>query len=789
MTIMNRLLGTVLRGGLTWLSRRRLPQIDGTVRLTGLNATVEVLRDRWGVPHIYAENIPDLFYGQGYVQAQDRLFQMEINRRTAQGTLSEIFGKLALDTDRTTRTFGFNRLGVRDWQNAPQEMREVVLAYTAGVNAYLTHATAELPVEFRYLNYRPAPWKPEDSTAFARVMMWQLSHAWYGEVVRAQLIEAVGAEHEAELEMHYSPENPVVLPQGIEFNRIDTKGHLAKAEGPFLHASMGSNSWVIAGAKMAGGQPFLCNDMHLALGQPGIWYENHLVGGGLNVYGVSLPGGPCVMVGHNERIAWGMTLAFTDCDDLFVEEFDPADQGRYHFRQDWREATLIQEAIPVKGRSEPHMETVVVTHHGPIVGDVIGVPEKSLALQSMALQPSPSLLAWYRLDRAANWDEFIEAMRLIEAPQLNVSYADVDGNIGYWLTGKVPMRASGDGSVPAPGWSGDYEWIGEVPFEEMPHALNPENGFVVHTNNKIIPDDYPYFLGNFWMNGYRARRIEQVLQGKPLLGSDDFRQLHLDFTCLPGQELVARLQGLPEQDADVRSALQMLRTWSGQLTKDSDAACVYEVFRYTLARNLVRPGLGEELAERWMGRGFHPLLMSTSEFYGHDILSVMRMLDNPNSWWIEKAGGKEKVLLDSLKQTMSWLRQELGDDMTKWQWGKLHKAIFPHSLGLKKPLDQVFNRGGYPIGGDTDTPCQTAYKTEEPYDNNAWAPSFRQIIDMGDLSHSLAIAPPGQSGRLGSPHYDDLIYPWLEGEYHPMLWLKEDIQQQAEGKLTLLPSD
>jgi len=356
MSLVHDLLAPVLRAGLTWLGRRRLPQIDGTFRLAGLSAPVEIIRDRWGVPHIYAAHSHDLFFAQGFVHAQDRLWQMELNRRTAAGRLSEVFGAVALDTDRAVRAFGFNRLGQADWANATDDVRAGMLAYAEGVNAFLQHPSSHMPVEFTLLSHRPEPWQPGDSMAFARVMIWQLSHAWYGEIIRTQLIEAVGAEHAAELEIHYPDSNPITLPAGIEFNRLDPSVALRSARSPFLDRGKGSNAWAVSGPKTTTGAPFLCNDPHLPLGLPSLWYQVHLVGGPYNVTGVSLPGLPLALIGHNARIAWGMTLAFTDCEDLFVEEFDPHNSCRYRFRDEWREAEVIREPIHVKGRAEPHIE-------------------------------------------------------------------------------------------------------------------------------------------------------------------------------------------------------------------------------------------------------------------------------------------------------------------------------------------------------------------------------------------------------------------------------------------------
>jgi penicillin amidase len=419
---------------------------------------------------------------------------------------------------------------------------------------------------------------------------------------------------------------------------------------------------------------------------------------------------------------------------------------------------------------------------------VVGYPEQRVAVNSMSLRPSPTFRGWLKLNQAANWDEFVEAMRLIEAPQLNVSYADVQGNIGYWVTGKVPVRAQGDGTIPVPGWTADHEWVGEVPFEEMPHALNPSQGYFVSCNHRIVPDDYPYFLGKVWMNGYRARRLVDTIESKSKLTVADFQAMHVDFTSLPGKEFVTCLESLKSDDPDVQKALQILRAWDCSLAPDSVGGAVYEVARYHIVRSLVEPALGEALTLHWMGQGFNPVLLAANEFYGHDIVVMLRLLNDPDSWWVSQAGGREKVLSQGLKQAMVWLRTRLGDDPKSWQWGKFHRAIFPHPMGLQKPLDQVFNCGPFPIGGDTDTPCQTATHPNAPYDNNSWAPSFRQIVDMGDLSRSITIFPPGESGQLGSQHYADLIEPWLKGEYLPMLWTRQQIESNAEGRLLLNPS-
>jgi len=627
--------------------------------------------------------------------------------------------------------------------------------------------------------------------------VWELSHGWQGELVRGELAEAVGPEHAADWDIHYPPQNALTLPEGVEFNRLDPDGSLHHARGPFLARGQGSNTWAVAASRSATGGAVLANDMHLQAGVPGLWYENHLVSDEMAVSGVSIPGVPLVLVGHNARIGWGMTLAYIDAEDLFVERFDPQHPTRYLFRGEWREAAEETEVISVKGRSQPVFEKVLVTHHGPVISPVVAYGPalqatdafiERLAVASKALQPAEIIRGWWLLNKAARWDDFVEAMRWIEAPQLNVSYADVEGNIGFWMTGKVPVRAKGDGSVPVPGWTGEYEWVGEVPFEEMPHALNPARGYLINTNNKVVDDDYPHFLGNIWMNGYRARRLEQMLTAKDQLTLDDHAAMQVDVTSLPGREFVEALADFQSDDPDAALALRLLRAWDFQLTPDTVGGTMYEVARYTLVRNLLLAAVDEALAFRIMGEGFHPLTLYASEFYGHDVVALLRFLRTPDNWWVQQAGGREAWLTRSLKEAVGWLRKHYGRDPQGWRWGRLHRLPLAHLLGSQPPLDKIFNLPPLALGGDTDTPFQTAMLPQAPYEARNFVPLHRQIFDLKDWDNARIVILPGQSGRLASPHYADLLPLWQAGRYHPMLWSREAVEAHAEGVLALHPA-
>ncbi len=790
MSILNNIIGPVLRTYVKFLDKKRQPQIVGEINLPGLDGKVSVTRDRDGIPHIQASTDHDLYYTQGFIHAQDRLWQMELNRRTASGTLSQIFGSVALDTDRTARVFGWRRIGKEDLENADTKLIDIISAYTKGVNAHINSLDTHTPVEFSLIKHKPELWTEEDSMAVVRLMIWQLSHAWYGELIRAQLIEAVGAEHAAELEINYPEGNPNTLHNDIEFNVYNLKGVLEKAKGPFVSQSMGSNSWVISKEKSTTGKPILANDMHLAMSLPSLWYLNHLRSNSINVSGVSVPGIPLILVGHNEHIAWGMTLAFTDAEDLYIEKFDEKDPTKYHFKDKLLDATIIEEKINIK-KEIPHIEKVVITKHGPIISDVVGLTgADKIAVNSMALKSNKAFEGWYKLNSAKNWDDFANAINDIEAPQLNVTFADAE-NIGYYTSGKVPKRAKKHtGMVPVPGWTGEYEWKGFIPFESMPHSLNPERGFIVSCNNKIIGDKYKHYLGNVWMNGYRAKRIEDYFSSLDKISVEDSQKMMNDFYNIPGTEFIKHFDDIKINDHDprVNKAYNMMKDWDGNLTADSVGGCLYSVTKYMAVRHLFEPNLGKELTETLMGTGFHPILLSSHEFYGHDTVTLLRMLENPeDSWWVIHAGGKEKLLRNSFNRAYEYLIDTIGLDPETWEWGKIHTIEFAHSMAIQPPMDKVFNKGPVPIGGDTDTPCQMAINPDDPYMAKSWVPSWRQIIDLGDIARSMYMYAPGQSGQLTNPHYSDFIDKWIKGEFNTMYWTRGQIEKDAEGTLDLIP--
>ncbi|OWY23653.1 penicillin acylase family protein [Sphingobacteriales bacterium UPWRP_1] len=788
MSVLFDILGTAGKAGLYNLSRRSLPQTAGAAQLKGLEEEVEIIRDHWGIPHIYAKNLSDLLFAQGFTHAQERFWQMELNRRAATGTLSEVFGDIALNTDIASRTFGFARLGKEDIGVLPQALRNLLQSYVDGINSFLSHHKNRISVEFSLLRFAPKPWTLEDTMAFARLMNWQLSHAWQGELIRANFADLVGAELAAELDIRYPPGNPSILHKGTEVNNPVFSG----SESSFLRQNNGSNSWAISGNLTESGQPLLANDPHLHLGTPAIWYENHLHCPQLHSTGVTIAGMPLVLIGHNENMAWGITLAYTDGEDLFIEKFTDFEQGLYQYGNTVEKAQIIEEPIAVKGRKEPHIARVCITRHGPVVSDVVGYPQHRLALQSIALQPRLSYFrGWWQLNLAKDYTDFVHAVSFLSAPQLNLVFADTAGNIGYWLTGKAPIRKAGNGKLPAPGWSGEYEWTGFVPFTEMPHALNPQKGYVITANNRVIPDDYPYFLGDVWMNGYRANRLEQLITQHTNISANDCRHMQTDVFCIPGKIMANLFKEMLPEAAQLPPrywrSWYLLADWDGYLTPHTVGGTIYELVRKFAIQNLLENAINAEWLLRFTGKGFDPVLKNFSEQMGHDITALLRILNNPDSLWLKKYGGKNALLQKSLMMATNWLTDHLGNNPEKWEWGKLHTMVAPHALGVKKPFDKVFNIGPVPMGGDGDTPLQAGTPENEIPNTHVVSASYRQVIDLGNLSQSMAVLPTGQSGHLGSPHYKDQNHLWLTGQLRPMLWTREQVVAYSNQKLVLEP--
>jgi penicillin amidase len=752
-----------------------------------LDSPVEVFRDRWGVPHIYAGSVRDAMFAQGYVHAQDRLWHMELARRAASGSLAEVFGPVALDADRLLRRVGLRRAAEAELAQVAEEMRENVESYAAGVNAFIEGNRNRLPPEFLILRFRPQPWTPVDGLTIGKFVGWSLSGNWDTEIVRSWIVERLGPEEAARMEPGYPVGAPLIVPPGAECRGLGAPllEELRKVQELVGAGGGGSNNWVVDGHKSVTGKPLLANDPHLPLQMPSIWYEVHLNGGGANVIGASIPGVPGVIIGHNDRIAWGVTNTMTDGDDLFVEQINPDDPRQYAYGGKWVDGDLVREEIRVRGRREPVVEEVLVTPHGPIIGPSIPGERRALALRTVVAEPGQHAQSILLLNSAGNWEEFREALRLWPAPAQNFVYADVDGNIGYQMAGLVPLRAKGQGLVPSPGWTGEYEWKGFVPFDELPSVLNPPTHYVATANNKIVDDDYAYFLGAEYLDRYRIQRIVELLEAREKHSLEDFRSIQGDIYSIPGRELAQHLLGLQPADQDARRALNFLRVWDCQLSPDSVAATIVEAFFLQMLRNTVAVKLGP-LTDYFVGKEVHPAVPDSFYLQRSASWLLGLMKEAPADWFAGRSW--PEVMKQSLEEAVAALRRQLGEDMSRWTWGRVHYAPFEHVLGRVRALQPLFNRGPVPVGGDMNTVAQASYVGSRPFAVHSYTASYRQIIDLSDLNRSVAILPGGQSGHPASRHYGDMIDAWRRVEYHPMLFDRGEIERQAEGKLTLMPA-
>ncbi len=759
----------VAGGGLAalWLWSR-LPQTRGTLTLPGLEGPVEILRDAWGVPHIYAGSLPDLAFAQGFVTAQDRLWQMDFFRRVAAGRVAEVFGPEALGWDRIARTVGFERAARRVLRTQDPEARRWLEAYARGVNAAIGRTPR--PLEFLLLRYRPAPWEPLHTLALGRLLAWELSQ-WRPRLVLAELLPRLDRARREDLVPAYPEDGPVI---------VAAAGASSVTALGLLGVSGGSNSWVVGPGRSATGAPLLANDPHLPLGAPSRWYEVHLVGAGLDVYGFSIPGVPGVITGANADLAWGLTNLMLDDLDLYRERLHP-ERDLYEVEGRWEPLTVLMERIEVKGHRPERLE-VRLSRHGPLITPTLIRASEPLALRWTGHDPGEEVTALLGMNRARTWAEFRAALRLFGSPAQSVVYADRTGVIAYQAIGRIPVRPHGGSLVPLEGWHGRDDWQGWVPFDRLPHAVNPPGGILVTANNRVTADPGLY-ISHLWEPPDRAARIRELLDAGTKLTLEDFRAIQLDRRPPWVRRLIPEILKAWEgkESGEVAGALELLRRWDGALGPESAAAALFETTVEELMARTFRDELGEadyrEFGEAW------------------DLAGVVldRLLARGTSPWFDDVTTPERedlptLLRQSLRAAVGKLSARLGPDPGRWRWGRLHTVIFEHPLGRRRPLDRLFSLGPYGTGGDG----RSVWKSQFPHDGRFRAtvgPSFRMLVDLGDRRRSRVILTTGQSGHVLSRHYRDQAPLWLTGEDRPMLVEREAIERTAQGRLRLIPTE
>ena len=745
---------------------------QNAIQIQGIKARITICRDERGIPYVEAQNDEDLYFGQGYATAADRLWQMDLYRRTARGELAEVLGagpnNAALDQDKLHRTYGFSQVAEAELANASPRARTVLEAYARGVNAYAASLDPKsMPPEFQILSYSFRPWTPADTFVVIKMFFEALSDTWRLDLMR-QALSAVPAEKRAELLPEISPLDVLVVgkdtkakatsarvqPYTLSTETLAKLAHNQAIAAAALNrigfdtdALAASNNWVVNGNRTVSGKPLLSNDPHLRPTAPSIWHMVHLSAPGVRVAGVGTPGIPGVILGHNERVAWGFTNVGPDVQDLYLEKFDPSNPKRYQTPSGWQDAVIRREEIKVRkgfGGSETDVVTheVTVTRHGPIIFEGDG---KRYALRWTALDPAKNNAeSSFILNRARNWKEFNEALESFTAPTQNIVYADVDGHIGYHAAGVVPIRKSGDGSVPYDGSTDGGEWTSYIPISKLPMLYDPPSGMIVTANQRIVGTDYPYFLTHSWAQPYRARRIFELLNEKAKLSADDYRRILGDVYSIAGvsftREAVKLLRPkLTPADEKLRATLDAFEKWDGRVNAESTVAPIVSQMRLAFRTRILAAALGPELSKNFNWANFDTTLDRV-------------LKDQPAAWLPKEFSSYADLLRACYEEAISNLTKSIGADETKWTWGELAKARFNHPLSGAPLIGAQFAIAPFPQNGTGGSIGATV--------NVGPSVSMRLIADTSDWDKTQQGITLGESGLPRSPHWTDQLADW-----------------------------
>ncbi len=792
-------LGIAGGAGVLWL-RASLPRSGEVARLDGVSAPVEILRDGHGVPHIFAQSTEDALFAVGYVHAQDRLWQMEGMRRLGAGRLAEAVGAPALKSDRFMRTLGLYRRAEEQYVYLAEDVRRALDAYAAGVNAWLLTHRGTLPPEFVLLGIEPEPWRPADSLVWIKIMALRLATNHRKEILRARLAEVLAPGQVDDLWPPYPATDPATIGDPAKALGGAGVGDILDQQPAWQRwPRTASNAWVVAGSLTVTGKPLLANDPHLGFSAPILWYLLRIEAPGFNVSGASSPGFPFPVLGHNHRIAWGMTSTGSDIEDVFVEIVDPENPERYLAPDGPAHFEVRVETIKVDGADDVEL-IVRETRHGPVIADLLepaaGFPAPTtddsgadadarkaaggrvLALAATYLQDrdrSPE--AALRVLTAGNWRQFVDALENFHAPQLNFVYADVDGDIGFVAPGRVPVRRSGRGAVPSPGWNGRFDWTGFVPFDALPQVHNPPSGRLINANNRIGPSDYPWYLGDSWDDGYRARRIADMLSEGDPKSPDSMGAMQMDSVSPMARHLLPKMLGqLPDRER-FRGVARMLQEWSGEMSRDRPEPLIFVAW----LRAFNRAVYADELGELW------------PEYWDHRPRFIASVLGE-KSGWCDDIGTPAREdcaarLETALDDALGELSSGFGDNARDWRWGDVHRARFAHPLFTHVPVLNAI--------ADLEIETDGGFYTVNRGANFLWDPiqpyahvhgaGFRAVYDLSNLRESRFVIATGQSGNPLSEHYRDMLRLWADGGWIRLGQTREDLERRATSRLVLKP--
>ncbi|MEK6757113.1 MAG: penicillin acylase family protein [Bacteroidota bacterium] len=776
-----------------YLITKSFPTTSGSVDVPGLRASVKIFRDEYGVPHIIAESEEDAYFAVGYVHAQDRLWQMELMRRAGQGRLAEVLGEPALKIDRMFRTLGIWRQALKIAPTIDEKTRTAAQSYADGVSSFIETHKGKYPIEFDLLDIEPEPWRIEHSVMISRLMAWELNYSRWVDITLTELVERFGEAKAAEIFPTWPEGAPVIVPDELRGKKVADLGkQLLQTDQAFRTLmgndglETGSNAWVISGSRSATGKPILANDPHLLFSVPGRWYELHVIAPGLDVAGASIAGVPFVVIGRNQHIAWGVTNAMMDDEDFYIEQVDSIQHPtRYRFNNTWRPLEQQVDTILVKD-GPPVLLTIYRTHRGPIVNRIepaAGFSEHLLSMRWVGHEISNEAGAFYRMNRASNWNEFLEGLKYFAVPAQNFVYADDQGTIGYHTGGRIPIRSTKSPTLLFPGWTDQYDWKGFVPFEEMPQMLNPAEGFIATANNRIISDSYPYYISNLWQPHWLVTRITEVLRSQSKFSVEDLQRLQLDVLSPHAREIVPIILSAFETrsvtDPDVQTALNYFRNWNFEMKSNDVPTTLFQAFFVRMVHNTYEDEMGPELMALYDTLATVPMTVTT------------KLMKKGSSVWFDNiktppVESMADILRQSLEDAIHDLKNAYGGELKEWQWGAVHQVEFPHVFSANSLLRKVFNLGPYPVGGSHSTVNKGDYRLKKPFLNHV-GPSTRQIFDLSDANNGRAVTPPGQSGQVFQRHYDDQIQLWLNGGYRRMVMNRSSIENSKYDLLLLTP--
>ena len=762
------------------IKKSALPDYNQNIKIAGLTGDVQVYRDAHGTPHIIAQNEQDLYTAVGYLSAQDRLWQMDLLRRVTQGRLSEIFGKKLVDTDVLLRKLQMPETSHKLYVKLDDKVKQPLMAFAHGVNAYIQDHQDNLPFEFKVLGYKPENWQPEQSLNLVGFMSWNLELGYKMEVLLHLLKDKVSKEEFAELLPDYKAQKSYVYPS-YKFPvpvKTDTVLVAALNNVGMLAPDIfnGSNNWVVSGQKSTTGKPIFSNDMHLQLDIPGIWTRMHLmIPGKLNVTGVVLPGEPFVVAGHNDHIAWGMTNVMLDGADFYVETINPKNKTQYKLNGQWRNMRVKKEKIYVKGQKEPVEKTLFFTHRGPIFTSFDDVSVMPVSMHWIGNEETREIEALQGLSKASNWEEFKQAIKGFKSVSQNIAYADTQGNIGIHMAGRLPKR-SAPGYLFLPGDTDRYDWKGYVPFDSLPYEYNPARGFVSSANNKSVDESYPYYISEWYDLPYRIKRIRQMLTAKDKLSTADFKQMLFDHHSVQADEiqpvLLKHLSEAKGFNAEEQTAFELLKNWNHIYDTQQAAPAIFDETMRQLIENLVSDEMPKPVYQMYLKS-----LLATKYL-------IDNVFKNNNSAWADDIHTKTKenfhqMVVKSFKDAVKVLTEKYGT-IKQIRWGDIHKLRLKHPLGKVKMLGMAFNLNrDFNAPGNANTVNPFTYVLTTDYNANMGA-SEKHIFNTADWDQSYSILPTGVSGNPASPFYCNQTADYVKGKVYPDIFSLEKVKEVAK---------